>query len=687
MNEKESQSGPGKFDAVDLSEKSFDDLLSLAMAAANDVELDFVVKVCDEMSQRFPEHAEQYFVLGVTALRLDDEGQAIAYFERAHNMDPDCREYAEALSNMYMRTGRLTDGTYYAKLAIAGDSNPMLGSYMPAKLSNLAESMAAVKPSMHFVEASRLYNLRKLAQAAKECSAEIRLNRDHFEAYILLAKINIDTKKYNKALGALQAAAQLRPTDNHVQAMMARVLASLGRFTEADALAERAIAKALEELEPEDHGMALDALLRNPDVDKENVTKLADAFEAAFFEDNPAQEVRESIGASRDVPRIGVFSNSFYRSPVAERVVPWFQTKIKRAHWLGYQQSVLEDIYTTLLKRGAEEWREIFDLDSYTLAYTMSGEVLDAVIDLCTLTGDTKFALAALRPANIRVGVFTLTDPGMAPGITHVLTDKVMAPGDEAWLRDGQALVTLDHSLYTRVPYKFEPEETETPAAGEGTITFGGVIEPSNLSPETACLWAEVLLAVPGSKLLLIMAEEYGPEVRDRVRDTFAALGVAGRISFTLGEDDTLTAAPDGEEEDADAPIVRPDTYVPPVYWTGVDIFLDTSPLNCIEETLEALWSGVPVVTLAGPRRPSRAGASILTAADKPEWIAETPSDYIAIATGLASDVAELSKTRAALLESIKGASVFDHGAAGNEIAEALGNLALTQFAKRIGGA
>ena len=686
MSEQEPQSIMTDIDINDLSQQSFEDLLHVAMAASNDVNLDVVVKVCNEMAARFPDRAEQYFILGVAALRLDDEGQAIAYFERAHDMDPDCREYTEALSNICMRAGRLADGTFYAKLAVAGTSHPLLGRYMPSKLTNLAESMAAVRPSTHFLEASRLYNLRNLPQALRECSAEIRLNADHFEAYVLLGRIYLETKKYGKALGAFQAAAQLAPDDNTVQGLVARTLAHLGRHSEAGAIANRVMRTALRDLEPEAHGAALDAMLLNPAVDREQIISAADRFEAAFYDDNPAPEDRESIGKSRDVPRVGLYSNSYFRSILASRFIPWFQARVKKAHWLGYQQSVHEDLFTTILKRGTEEWREIFDLDPYTLSYTLAGEALNVLVDLCGLDGESRFALAALRPTDVRVGTFALTEPGLAPGITHILSDSVLVKGDEAWMRDGQVPVAISRSLFARAPFGFEADESPAPATENGYVTFGGVIEPYRLSPETACLWAEILLAVPNSKLLLIRAEEYGPEVRDRARELFAALGVAGRIVFTLGEDD-VSETDNEEGVDDDAPAIRPDTIVPPVYWTGVDVFLDTSPINCIEECHEALWSGVPVVTLAGSRRPARVGASILTAAKRDAWIAESDTDFVSKACALVADLTELGAARSALLGEIRSSALFDAEGSSAEVIEVLARLAHTHFADHRGEA
>ena len=106
---------------------------------------------------------------------------------------------------------------------------------------------------------------------------------------------------------------------------------------------------------------------------------------------------------------------------------------------------------------------------------------------------------------------------------------------------------------------------------------------------------------------------------------------------------------------------VVPGTEAHLAMYAKVDVALDPFPYNGTTTTCEALWMGVPVVTLAGDRHASRVGVSLLTAAGHPEWIARNSSDYVRIATGLASDPARLQAIRTALRGELQHSTLLDH--------------------------
>lgn len=662
-------------------ELEFYELVRQAMVASDALNLESVISISSKLTREYPDRAEPYFVLGVVAMKLGDQGQAIAQLERAHSMDPDCKEYAEGLANLCMRVGRLADGVYYSKIATAGESNAFIASVMPGMLSDLAASMQDIRPSGHYVEAYRFFNVRSMASAFKECSAEISLNPKHFEAYILLGRITIELRKYAQALAAFQGALSIRPDDVTAQAFAARALALNGRFAEAAAAAERAMRNATKALDAEAFCVALDSYLVSPGADVQRARQAATDFETAFFADNQEIHDRETKETTEEMPRVGLVSNSFFRSSTAEHVRSWFSAPVKRAHWVGYQQSVVEDVFMTLIKRGAEDWREIYDIDSYTLAYTMAGEGLDVLVDLNALNGETCFTLAALRVCPMQVGAFSIAEPGLAPGITHVISDAVLAPADQKMLRGEQQLAIIDGSLFTQSVQTGLAQDTSLPAETRGYVTFGGVIDPLRLQPETAMLWAEVLAAVPRARLLLLAADEYASEVRDYVRELFAAAGVLGRIEFSFGPDgaeDTSFRRPSLDDGDADTATSGPAAAVESsvTVWSEVDIFLDATAISCENEIAQALWSGVPAVTLLGERRQARVGASMLMVAGRRSWVAESREEYISCAAGLAADIPALAKIRAELQAEIAQSALFDTGRTGDAVASMIGKMA-----------
>jgi predicted O-linked N-acetylglucosamine transferase (SPINDLY family) len=174
--------------------------------------------------------------------------------------------------------------------------------------------------------------------------------------------------------------------------------------------------------------------------------------------------------------------------------------------------------------------------------------------------------------------------------------------------------------------------------AGNGEVTFGSFNVVAKISAMTLDLWASVLRAVPRSRLLLKATALGFPSVRDRLRAELAARGIdAERIEFR----EWVT----GGHLEA---------------YNDVDIALDTAPFNGATTSCEALWMGVPVVTVAGDRSPARMGVSILSAAGCAEWIASDAAAYVAIAERLAGDLDALKNLRGGLRARLSASPLMD---------------------------
>ena len=112
-----------------------------------------------------------------------------------------------------------------------------------------------------------------------------------------------------------------------------------------------------------------------------------------------------------------------------------------------------------------------------------------------------------------------------------------------------------------------------------------------------------------------------------------------------------------------------------------VDIHLDSFPYTGGTTTCDALWHGVPSVTLRGTRPSDNLGASVLTSAGYPQWIASGETDYVSIATRLASNVEALAQTRAQLRDQIKATPLCDGAAFAHAFEAACDELWLKHLA------
>lgn len=663
--------------------------LERAMQDANRGAYDEAIDQCHNLLKTHPSASEPYFLLGIIAYIYKDEGQAIAMCETAHKMDPDVAEYADALATIYTTIGQLSDGLYFAKLAPSLDPHPLFSMRMPPKLKDLKGAFDSAAPSTHFIEAQRLTNVGDFERALLECSAEIRINPNKIEVYILLGRVAIILRKYSRAVGAFQAALQLEPRSATASAFLARALVGLGRCEEATIAARRALALADDDAEA--FLQAMDALQRSRIATLEELKSATLTFNKRFEEENGTDFDDADEPSDSPFVRIGFLSNQFFRFQHYELFDYWFALpEQKNVGYAGYQQSVHTDIVTTNIKKGCAAWREIYNLDPYTLSYTLQAEDLNVLVDLSSPNGETRQTAIALHPAKTVVGAFTLPEPGLAPGITHILSDEILEAADQAALLPGQDCIVIEGSLFAREPFMgLKPTET-LPWNDKGFVTFGGVADLLHLTPECAALWSEVLHAVPNSRLLLCGSEQISEDARMTIREYFSNFGVADRVLLPISETDEPSPPADlndgvtdedsnstsGDEADEQSKrleeIVAALAPVRPKQFREIDVFLDAVPFSCPAELAQALWMGVPCVTLAGKRRPGLVGTSILTAVGRVNWAAKSADDYCKTAVGLVADAEKLESERKSLREIVSSSSLFKPEETARRIRDAL---------------
>jgi len=159
-------------------------------------------------------------------------------------------------------------------------------------------------------------------------------------------------------------------------------------------------------------------------------------------------------------------------------------------------------------------------------------------------------------------------------------------------------------------------------------VTFGTVNSLAKISPSSIRAWAAVLAALPGTRFLVAREELVEEPVREDLIAKFAAEG------FPL-----------------DRLVLRwtPGTFRNLAAWNEIDVALDTFPYNGVTTTCDALWMGVPVLTLRGDRFIARSSASILSHVGRSEWICENIADLTQRASQLISDLDTLARIRAGL--------------------------------------
>ncbi len=318
-----------------------------------------------------------------------------------------------------------------------------------------------------------------------------------------------------------------------------------------------------------------------------------------------------------------------------------------------YHDHFREDAVSARLKTYAAVWRNFIGQPPVVVEKTIRADRPDILIDLAGHTGMTaRLPLFAHRLAPVQMTYLGYPDTTGLPAMDYRLTDGIADPEGEADSFATERLVRFSSCAWTYQPPAAAPAVAPAPVATYGAITFGSFNTLGKITDETLSTWARLLASVPGARLMLKAAGLGENDERARLLARLAAAGFADGAVQLLER--------------------TPDTASHLALYGQVDIALDSWPYHGTTTTCEALWMGVPVISLRGERHVSRVGASLLTAIGHPEWIASSPADYLLKAAELAADPVRLAALRAGLRDQLRQSPLCDHPAQASRFAEAL---------------
>jgi len=442
-------------------------------------------------------------------------------------------------------------------------------------------------------------------------------------------------RDWDGAVAAYGEALRRDPSDALTLNNLGDLSMELGLVEDAIALFRRCI--AVKPSLAEAHSNLIFARHLHPD---ETVETIAEECARWWRLHGAPRQRTPPLSTTDDTPdrrlRVGYMSPDLREHPVGRHLLP-----VLRAHdasqfeVIVYSDVSLPDGLTAQFRECAAEWRESGCWSDEQLAEQIRSDSVDVLVELSQHSAGNRLRVAARQPAPVQISFAGYPGGTGVETIHWRISDRFLdSPGNPT--SAGEDVIRLPDSFWCFDPLGETPPVNSLPALENGFITYGCLGKFSKVNPRVLDLWSEVLRQVPRARLLLLCPVG---KTRARVCAKFRQQGIAEeRLSFT----ERLSRA----------------EYFS--LYQQLDLMLDPYPYHGHMTTCDALWMGVPVITLAGRTPVSRGGLSLLSNVGLPGLVAYTPDNYVRIAVTLANDYARLAAWRAGLRERMQSSPLMD---------------------------
>ncbi len=601
--------------AIALDSEFAEAYYNLGNALAGKGELDEAIAAYRRAIVLEPNYADAHSNLGNALKGKRQFDEAITAYREAIALDPNLANARLNLGVVLRSQGQLEEAIAIFRQVIALNPNApevynSLGSALKQK-GELDEAIAAYRqaislrpdlPETHSNLGSALKDKGELDEAIAAYRQAIALNPNFPEAHSNLGNSLRDRGQIDEAVAAYRHAVAIRPSFAEAHSNLIYSLYFDTRCSQAELLAEH-------RTWAERHADPLKTLIRAHENDRDPNRRL----------------------------RIGYVSPDFHAHPVGRFILPLLAAHDHKQFEIYCYASVLyPDSTTARIQRHADVWRNIRTLSNEEAAKLIREDRIDILVDLSMHTAKNRLLLFARKPAPIQATYLAYPGTSGLDTIDYRITDPHLDPPGSADERYTERSIRLDETYWCYEPAMESPEVNRLPAIAKGFVTFACLNNFCKNSAAAIQTWCRILAAVPNSRLLLYAA--IGSH-RDAVCQKLSESGIdPNRLNF-------VDRVPFSQ-------------YMQQYH--NIDIGLDPFPYVGGTTTCDALWMGVPVVTLGGQTAISRGGVSILTNVGIPELIAESPDQYVRLAADLAGDLPRLTHLRSNLREKMRMSPLMD---------------------------
>ncbi|MCF7980157.1 MAG: tetratricopeptide repeat protein [Chromatiaceae bacterium] len=585
--------------AMDLPKHNIQELSALLNARQYEVLLKQVVGLVEQ----YPASSFLFKALGIAKLNLDQPRDAISALKEAESIRPGDPGVIHHLGMAYYRSGQLAEGILELERII--EKNP-------------SNTIALCTVGKMLIDSGKFEHALEYAdKASKNGDMERGVLLIRAEAYYKLQRLT-------EALANYQQIAEKFPDDLGSQLNLANTLRMLGQFSEAEAIYRAVL-----------------------DRDPKRMSAFSNYFYAKHY--NPVYTTPASFWSeikdwdSRFAPsdvrrhaasdcnphrclRLGFLSKGFRLHPVGSMITSALEA-LSRTEFklIAYSLSYVDDRLTRRLKARFDVWHPVSSFKDEELADKIQQDEIDILFDLCGHSDGQRLAVIAREPAPLIVKwVGGLVDTTGPTAINYLLSDAIETPlgADRYYV---EKLIRLPNDYICYLPSDDAPAVGPLPAEANGFITLGCFNNPAKINPHVIGYWAQLLHALPESRILLKGAHYADESFAQEVQRQFFVYGIdAARLILE-------PSSPHQQLLEA---------------YNRVDIALDPWPYSGGLTTCEALLMGVPVVTLPGPTFAGRHSATHLVNAGLPELVADDWETYQRRTPDIASNLMRLNRLK-----------------------------------------
>ncbi len=565
-----------------------------------------------------PDHFESLFNLANTYFDNNDLAKAVQTFEKAISLQPKFSASHELLSRVYSRM----------------DNHSTALSSLEKALS-----LAPKQSNLYLLKGDLLQKTKQILQAIDAYNMAISLEPSNAKAHNNLGNALVLTNRLHDSISSYQKAIEHDPELNQAYVNLSWVFKEHGMLDQDIECLTTYL--TLNPHSAQTHSDLLFSMNYHPAYSPEEHLTAARQW---WKQHAPHEDMRYTHSPSTPTNRkltVGFLSPDFRKHPVGTFILPLLTSltgKYIQINCYAEMTNTQHDSVTENILKHTENWFSTHGTSAKQAAEKIYNDQVDILIDLAGHSAGNRLDIMALKPAPVQISWLGYVNTTGLPVIDYRITDQIADPLGAEKLYSEQ-LIRLPNSFFCFAPSDQSPEVQELPAKVYGNITFGSLNNIAKISEEVIKLWAEIIVKVKESKLIMVGRQFNDPFIKNRYLALFSKFGV------TPERIDLLSELPMAEYLEL---------------YNKIDIALDPFPHNGHTITCHTLWMGVPVIVLAGQRYAARMGASVLQQIGLPDLIATSQNDYVQCAVNLAANLENLAGIRRELRSKFKRSKLYD---------------------------